>query len=109
MRILFVGDYDLAGEAIATRLYREGNRICWLTQEKQKKLWSSRIAGRVFRRDISYRTCRQIMQGESIDCVVILTAPWREKYLETESEEVLLGSVSNIPELLYRICEADAR
>ena len=87
MRILFVGDYDLAGEAIATRLYREGNRICWLTQEKQKKLWSSRIAGRVFRRDISYRTCRQIMQGESIDCVVILTAPWREKYLETESEE----------------------
>ena len=72
MRILFVGDYDLAGEAIATRLYREGNRICWLTQEKQKKLC---------------RTCRQIMQGESIDCVVILTAPWREKYLETESEE----------------------
>lgn len=87
MRILFVGDYDMAGRAIATRLYREGNRICWLTQESQKDLWDKRVSGQVFRREISYRTCRQILQGESIDCLVFLTAAWREDCLEENRQE----------------------
>ena len=88
MRILFVGNYDTAGHYVATRLYREGHHVCWLTQEKQKKLWDHRIFGKVYRRPIHYRTCRQILQGESIDCIVFLTSFWREPHLAKERESM---------------------
>ena len=87
MRILFVGDYDMAGAAIATRQYREGDRVCWLTREGRKDLWARPVSGRVFRRDITYSAARQILQGESVDCLVFLTAPWRERYLEEDDPE----------------------
>ena len=93
MRILFVGNYDTAGHYVATRLYREGHHVCWLTQEKQKELWDHRILGKVYRRPIHYRTCRQILQGESIDCIVFLTSFWREPHLAKERESMSLLSL----------------
>lgn len=87
VRVLFVGDYDMAGQSIATRLYREGDTVCWLTEERDAELWGTGVSGKVYRREITYRTCRQLIHGESIDCIVLLTAPWREAFLESEEEE----------------------
>lgn len=90
MRILFVGDYDSAGRYTATRLYREGHRVCWLTEEPQKELWDQRVSGKVYRRPVNYRTCRQILQGESINCIFLLTSYWREPHLKEERESASL-------------------
>ncbi len=80
MRVLFVGDFDMAGTAIASRIYREGGRISWLTAEPSRSLWARKVRGRVFRSDrpISHGALRQAFGGDTVDCVVVLTASWRE-------------------------------
>lgn len=93
MKILFVGNYDMAGRYLASRLYREGNRICWLTGENRKMLWEDPIQGKVYRQAITYRTCRQILQGEAVDCILFLTGEYREAYLDGEGEKYPLLSV----------------
>ena len=52
MRLLFVGGYDIAGGAIASRMYREGAQIAWLTNDPDAQLWGEKIHGRVFRQRI---------------------------------------------------------
>lgn len=78
MRLLFVGGYDIAGGAIASRMYREGAQIAWLTNDSDARLWGEKIHGRVFRQKISRGSCGQILDGGAVDCAVLLTAPWRE-------------------------------
>ena len=79
-RVLFVGSYDPAGSGIATRLYREGCRVSWLTAEPERELWGSKVHGKVFRRTVNYQQCSQILKGESVDCSVILTGAAREGF-----------------------------
>ena len=79
-RVLFVGSYDPAGSGIATRLYREGCRVSWLTAEPERELWGSKVHGKVFRRTVNYQQCSQILKGESVDCTVILTGAAREGF-----------------------------
>lgn len=79
-RVLFVGSYDPAGSGIATRLYREGCRVSWLTAEPERELWGSKVHGKVFRRTVNYQQCSQILKGESVDCIVILTGAAREGF-----------------------------
>ena len=79
-RVLFVGSYDPAGSGIATRLYREGCKVSWLTTESERELWSSKVRGKVFRRTVNYQQCSQILKGESVDCIVVLTGPVRESF-----------------------------
>ena len=60
MKILFVGNYDMAGSYLASRMYREGNEISWLTQSQEEELWGDKIRGKVYRdvykRQPSYRS-----------------------------------------------------
>lgn len=79
-RVLFVGSYDPAGSGIATRLYREGCRVSWLTAEPERELWGSKVHGKVFRRTVNYQQFSQILKGESVDCIVILTGAAREGF-----------------------------
>lgn len=79
-RVLFAGSYDPAGSGIATRLYREGCRVSWLTAEPERELWGSKVHGKVFRRTVNYQQCSQILKGESVDCIVILTGAAREGF-----------------------------
>lgn len=79
-RVLFVGSYDPVGSGIATRLYREGCRVSWLTAEPERELWGSKVHGKVFRRTVNYQQCSQILKGESVDCIVILTGAAREGF-----------------------------
>lgn len=79
-RVLFVGSYDPAGSGIATRLYREGCGVSWLTAEPERELWGSKVHGKVFRRTVNYQQCSQILKGESVDCIVILTGAAREGF-----------------------------
>ena len=53
MKILFVGNYDMAGSYLASRMYREGNEISWLTQSQEEELWGDKIRGKVYRRTIT--------------------------------------------------------
>ena len=97
MKILFVGGVDMAGRAIATRLFREGHQVCWLTREVERPLWTGKVEGKVYRQPITYTTCRQVMQGEAADCVVLLTAPSRESYLDSgHAHGVLLADLSPV-------------
>ena len=64
VRVLFVGDYDLAGSYIASRLYREGDQVCWLTQEEELELWDRKVKGKVYRKPVTYSLCRKILAAE---------------------------------------------
>ena len=93
MKILFVGNYDMAGSYLASRMYREGNEISWLTQSQEEELWGDKIRGKVYRRTITDKTCSRILLGEAIDCVIFLTAEYREGYLGSDEEYGSLLSV----------------
>ena len=93
MKLLFVGNYDMAGSYLASRMYREGNEISWLTQSQEEELWGDKIRGKVYRRTITDKTCSRILLGEAIDCVIFLTAEYREGYLGSDEEYGSLLSV----------------
>ena len=80
MRILFVGNYDIAGKYIAERMYKEGHRIFWHTEEPEKHLWNLGLKGGVYRYEINYKKCSQIIKTESPDCLVFLTQEYRDAY-----------------------------
>lgn len=111
MRILFVGNFDIAGKYIAERMFKEGHRIFWHTEEPEKELWDSALKGSVYRYDINYKNCSRIMKTESPDCVVLLTQEYREVYDWTEGKmihlkdaetEILRAASSlNVPKIVY--------
>ena len=95
-RILFVGDYDLAGGGIATRMYREGCKVSWLTSNRDKMLWGDRVHGKVHRLAITYNNCSQIIKGEAVDCIVGLTGIYRE----LDDQDAVWGRGTLLPMLV---------
>ena len=95
-RILFVGDYDLAGGGIATRMYREGCKVSWLTSNRDKMLWGDRVHGKVHRLAITYNNCSQIIKGEAVDCIVVLTGIYRE----LDDQDAVWGRGTLLPMLM---------
>lgn len=95
-RILFVGDYDLAGGGIATRMYREGCKVSWLTSNRDKMLWGDRVHGKVHRLAITYNNCSQIIKGEAVDCIVVLTGIYRE----LDDQDAVWGRGTLLPMLV---------
>lgn len=75
MRILFVGRIDAAGREIAARLFKENNKISWLTGTGQE---DRKTVGKVYRKEITYTTCMQIMTAEGIDTLFFLPPDFRE-------------------------------
>lgn len=80
MRVLFVGNYDTAGRYLALRLYKEGNRISWLTEENEKELWDSPVKGSIYRYTVNFQNSYQIIRTESPDCIIFLTQICRDSY-----------------------------
>lgn len=95
MRILLVGDYDVAGHYLATRLYKEGHAISWLTSETETNLWENSVHGNVYRYVINYQNCIQIMKTESPDCLIFLTECYRNVLDWEEGSFVNLGDMEN--------------
>lgn len=96
MRVLFVGDYDLAGSYIASRLYREGDQVCWLTQEEELQLWDRKVKGKVYRKPVTYSLCRKILAAESIDCLFFLTGGHREDFFSQKEKTPLLSQLEPV-------------
>lgn len=81
MKVLFIGNYDIAGQYLAARLFKEGYGVVWLTAEKEKDLWDSSLKdGKVYRFGPSYHRCSQIIKTESPDCIIFLTQAYRDSY-----------------------------
>ena len=77
MRILMVGEIDAAGREIAARLYKENHKISWLTGPG-KEGDETKAAGKVYRKEITYLNCQQIMSAEGIDTLFFLPPNFRE-------------------------------
>ena len=99
MKVLFIGNYDIAGQYLATRLFKEGYGIVWLTEETEKELWEPSVkGGKVYRFGLSYHSCSQIIKTESPECIVFLTQVYRDCY--DYSFDETSGAVETIMELL---------
>lgn len=99
MKVLFIGNYDIAGQYIAARLFKEGYDIVWLTGETEKELWEPSVkGGKIYRFGLSYHSCSQIIKTESPDCIVFLTQAYRDCYDYSFDEAP--GAVETILELL---------
>lgn len=90
MKILLVGNIDIAGRYIATRMYKEGHHVSWLTGEKKKSIFDERIRGRTYRNVINLSNARRVMRAEDIDTLIFLTAGLREAG-DPGTHESLLG------------------
>lgn len=91
MRVLFVGNYDIAGKYIAERLFKEGHRVFWHTEEPEKHLWNESLKGGIYRYDLNYKNCSQIIKAESPDCLIFLTQDYRAVYDWSEGRMINMG------------------
>ena len=91
MRVLFVGNYDIAGKYIAERMFKEGHRVFWHTEEPEKHLWDASLKGSVYRYDLNYKNCSQIIKTESPDCLIFLTQDYRAVYDWAEGRMINMG------------------
>ncbi|WP_455136551.1 NAD-dependent epimerase/dehydratase family protein [Thermophilibacter sp.] len=96
MRLLFAGDFDIVGRAIATRMYREGNQIAWLTSDSTPALWGDKVRGRVFRDELTAEFCDQVLDGDAPDCIVFMTASWRELTTRPARRGTLLRDLGTV-------------
>lgn len=111
MRVLLVGNYDVAGRYLATRLYKEGHKLSWLTSETETSIWESSVHGNEYRYLINYPNCSQIIKTESPDCLVFLTQAYRDSYNwsegqmmgleDTETEVLRAASSLGVKKIVY--------
>ena len=87
MNVLFVGKWDIAGAYIADRFLREGNEVCWMTDESSQILWNKKFKGNIYRGSWRKEECRRIIKANSVDTVVFLTGDFREHYEEVTEYE----------------------
>lgn len=78
MSILFIGKWDLAGAYISDRLIREGNKVCWITDEQTKILWNKKFKGNIYRGAFNKEECRRVLKVNSVDTVIYMTGGLRE-------------------------------
>lgn len=91
MRVLLVGNYDVAGRYLATRLYKEGHKLSWLTGETEAGIFEPSVHGNEYRYMLNYQNCRQIIRTESPDCLIFLTQAYRDAYDWTEGQMMVLS------------------
>ncbi len=80
MKVLFIGEFDIAGKYIAERLAREGHEVCWATSEPILDLWDSDIKGNVYRGEWRRADYKRIINVNSADVAVYMTGVHREHY-----------------------------
>lgn len=78
MSVLFIGKWDLAGAYISDRLIREGNKVCWITDEQTKILWNKKFKGNIYRGSFNKEECHRVMKVNAVDTVIYMTGGLRE-------------------------------
>lgn len=96
MKVLFVGNYDLAGSYLAQRLYKEGNRLCWITSESHRELFFRGTKGKVYRVEPDYHTCAQILAMESVNYVVFLSGGIRSGDTDGHQSGRMLQAIRSV-------------
>lgn len=103
MRILFVGNGDIAGKYIANRLYKEGHKIYLLTQNEQDVPWDEHVKGHIYKSSLTSNRCKNVFKGNSIDIVIFMTGEYRDKWGEYigYSYESMIPNLTNILRISY--------
>lgn len=78
MNVLFVGEKDIAGRYVAEKLFKENNKVYWLTESEEGGLWDTNVKGKIYRTDIKSHKCIDIFTVNNIDTVIFLTGKHRE-------------------------------
>lgn len=110
MRILMVGEIDAAGREIAARLYKENHKISWLAGPGQEGD-ETKAAGKVYRKEITYGTCMQIMGADGIDTLFFLPPDvrepeetekhWTPAFLNSQMEVLSAAAAAEIKRVVY--------
>ena len=94
MKILLVGDGCIEGRYIASRMYKEGHKINWITSDTTKQLLDKDVKVNIYNIPIRSNRCKEVIKSNSVDTIIFLTSEYRERY---ENEEVTYESL--LPEL----------
>jgi len=94
VKILLVGEGCIEGRYIASRLYKEGHKINWITSDSTKQLLDKDVKANVYNIPIKSNRCKEVMKSNSIDTIIFLTSEYREQY---ENEEITYESL--LPDL----------
>lgn len=98
LRILFVGNGDIAGKYIANRLYKEGHKIYLLTENEQDIPWDEYVKGHIYKSSLTSNRCKNVFKGNSIDIVIFMTGEFRDKWGENigYSYQSMIPNLTNI-------------
>lgn len=105
MNILFCGDWDIAGSSIASRLIREGNKVCWITEETKRDLWNEQLKGTVYRGKRGTEEYLHILRLDAVDAVIFMTGNLREDYDVRSTYESCIENLKDVLSALqvYRV------
>lgn len=94
VKILLVGEGCIEGRYIASRLYKEGHKINWITSDSTKQLLDKDVKANVYNIPIKSNRCKEVIKSNSVDTIIFLTSEYREQY---ENEEITYESL--LPDL----------
>ncbi|WP_411338156.1 NAD-dependent epimerase/dehydratase family protein [Ruminococcus gauvreauii] len=80
MKVLFIGDFDIAGKYLSEKLSKEGHDVCWATSEPVLQLWGESVKGNIYRGEWRRADYNRIINVNSVDVAVYLTGMHREHY-----------------------------
>ena len=80
MKVLFIGDFDIAGKYLSEKLSKEGHDVCWATSEPVLQLWGESVKGNIYRGEWRRADYNRIINVNSVDVAVYLTGMHSEHY-----------------------------
>lgn len=99
MKIMLVGYIDVVGRSIATRLYKEGHDVFWLTDSSDSELYGDSNQCRLYHQDIEMNRVKNIFLANSIDTIIFLACSFTNKPTRHNKEKsYLIPKLTNILE-----------
>lgn len=100
MRILFIGNFDIAGKYLSERLAKEGYDIVWATSEPVLTLWEGRFKGTVYRGQWRKSDYHRMINLNSTNGVVYMTGSHREHYEGNTDYKTHIKSLTDVLSVL---------
>lgn len=99
MKVMLVGYIDIVGRSIATRLFKEGHEVFWLTDSDDSELFGDKNHCKIYHQDMEMNRVKNIFLANSIDHIIFLASSFTNKQIHHHKEKsYLIPKLTNILE-----------
>ena len=99
MKVMLVGYVDIVGRSIATRLFKEGHEVYWLTDSPDSELYEDINHCKIYHQDMEMDRVKNIFLANSINHIIFLATSFINKEIHQSKEKsYLIPKLTNILE-----------